>query len=102
LVLDFRLNDDRDLKICCAGGLPVHDDKSPHLFVWPRRLARRSRCLESPESRFIFNIYKPGAIDSSGLGRPQNIIAALGIQGDKRSVTNSRTDSSWSWTLAGR
>ena len=56
LVLDFRLNDGRDLKLCCAGSLPVHDNKSRHLPVWPRRLARRSSCSASPEFRFIFNI----------------------------------------------
>jgi hypothetical protein len=65
LVLDFRLNDGRDLKICCAGSLPVHDNKSRHLPGWPPLLARRSSCSASPESRFIFNIYNQGAIHSS-------------------------------------
>ena len=65
LVLDFRLNDGRDLKLCCAGSLPVHDNKSPQLLIWPLRLARRCSSLESPESRFIFNIYNQGAIHSS-------------------------------------
>src|ERR1017187_8921660 len=46
LVLDFRPCNGRDLKLCCAGSLPVHDDKSPQLLVWPLRLARRCRSEE--------------------------------------------------------
>lgn len=57
LVLDLRLNNGRDLMICSAGCLPVHDNKSPHLLVWPVWLATPPSCLESPESRFILNIY---------------------------------------------
>ena len=81
LVLDFRLNNGRALKNCYAGSLPVHDNKSPHLLLWPLRLVRRSSSLESHESRFIFNIYNQGAIHSSGLEKLQDTVAPLCVIG---------------------